>query len=524
MSAVTTDESTPTMRWRTSLAAFVALLLAVGLLFRETATVMVGIWERSETFAHAYLVLPISLWLVWRQRARLAALTPRAQPWILLAMLAVAIAWMLADLVVVNAASQYTMVALLILTVPAVLGLEVALTILFPLLYLFFMVPFGEFMVPTLMEWTADFTVAALKASGIPVLRDGQHFVIPSGSWSVVDECSGVRYLMASFTVGALYAYLNYRSYARRTLFMLFSLAVPIVANWLRAYLIVMVAHLSDNQIAAGVDHIIYGWVFFGIVIFVMFMIGARWAEHDEPTAAVGASGQDAGVGVSSRTIIATAVAGIAIVALPHVVIAVLERAEGAAAPPQLQLPMQLSPAWTGDGGGPFAWTPEFANPSTQASRVYGAAAGSVGMHVAYVRGQTDQRKLVTSQHLLVGTRDSMWAIPIGGGQHSVSVGDRTVSVRTTELVSRDITAGTPRTRVTVWRVYWIDGRFVAGDVQAKLASAAARLRGHGDEGALLMLYADAASPETATATLTAFVQANLDSLDTLLRQTRDRR
>ena len=33
---------------------------------------MVGIWWRSETFAHGFLVLPISLWLVWRQRGELA--------------------------------------------------------------------------------------------------------------------------------------------------------------------------------------------------------------------------------------------------------------------------------------------------------------------------------------------------------------------------------------------------------------------------------------------------------------------
>jgi hypothetical protein len=33
------------------------------------------------------------------------------------------------------------------------------------------------------------------------------------------------------------------------------------------------------------VDHLIYGWVFFGIVIMIMFMIGARWSE---PEAVIG--------------------------------------------------------------------------------------------------------------------------------------------------------------------------------------------------------------------------------------------
>ena len=72
-------------------------------------------------------MLPISLWLVWRQRERLAALTPRAQPWVLLPLLAVAGVWLLADLVVVNAAAQFALVAMLVLAVPAVLGIEVTL-------------------------------------------------------------------------------------------------------------------------------------------------------------------------------------------------------------------------------------------------------------------------------------------------------------------------------------------------------------------------------------------------------------
>ena len=190
--------------WRNALPALLLLVAVILLAYRTTATTMVGIWWRSETFAHALLVVPIFVWLVWRQRLRLAALTPRPQPWVLVPLLLVAGVWLAADLVLVNAASQFAFVAMLVLAVPAVLGFEVAGAILFPLLFLFFGVPFGEFVIPTMMELTADFTVAALQMSGVPVFREGQQFVIPTGSWSVIDECSGVRYLMASFLVGTL--------------------------------------------------------------------------------------------------------------------------------------------------------------------------------------------------------------------------------------------------------------------------------------------------------------------------------
>ena len=48
-------------------------VLAVGLLwllfwYGDTFMAMVHIWDRSETFAHGFVIAPISAWLVWRRR------------------------------------------------------------------------------------------------------------------------------------------------------------------------------------------------------------------------------------------------------------------------------------------------------------------------------------------------------------------------------------------------------------------------------------------------------------------------
>src|SRR4029079_4205078 len=126
-----------------------------------------------------------------------------------------------------------------------------------------------------MMDWTADFTVTALRLSGIPVFRVGTFFTIPSGQWSVVEGCSGLRYLIASITVGALFAYLSYQKPWKRILFVVLSVIVPIIANGMRAYMIVMIAHLSDMKLALGIDHLIYGWLFFGIVMLLLFWSGS---------------------------------------------------------------------------------------------------------------------------------------------------------------------------------------------------------------------------------------------------------
>ena len=262
----------------TWLGVYVLWLLA---LYWETPASMVSIWYRSDTFAHGFLVLPIAGWLVWRMRRDLEALSPSPSrsPWPIVAMVASACIWFVGDLADVLAARQLAWVTLLVAGVWLLLGDHITRRLAFPLAFLYLAVPIGEFLMPTLIEWTADFTVAALRASGVPVVREGMQFEIPTGTWSVVEACSGLRYLIASATVGVLYAYLTYRSMGRRIAFVIASLIVPLVANWLRAYMIVMIGHLSNNRLAVGVDHFVYGWLFFGLVMLLLFWIGTLWRE-----------------------------------------------------------------------------------------------------------------------------------------------------------------------------------------------------------------------------------------------------
>ena len=61
-----------------AIAIIVVFLLAwILAVYWRTTYSMVSIWERSETFAHGFVVIPIFLYLLWRQRETLAAIEPR---------------------------------------------------------------------------------------------------------------------------------------------------------------------------------------------------------------------------------------------------------------------------------------------------------------------------------------------------------------------------------------------------------------------------------------------------------------
>lgn len=509
--------------WRQALPALALLLAWILFLYRDTGIAMVTIWARSETFTHAFLVPPITLWLVWRQRGSIAAFTPQPMFSVCLLVAGTGFAWLLGDLAAINAVTQLALVTLLVLAVPAVLGLPITRLIIFPLGFLFFAVPIGEFVMPQLMEWTANFTIFALRLSGIPVYREGLQFVISSGNWSVVEACSGVRYLIASVTVGTLFAYLNYQSSRRRILFVIVSLVVPVVANWMRAYLIVMLGHLSGNKLAVGVDHLIYGWLFFGVVIMLMFIIGARWAEPEKaPALPASESGAPTPVLGVARLWAVTACFA-AFVALPQCVLWAIDRSEGAATV-RLIAPSALAANWQVISPAVADFKPAFENPSAEINASYASQGQAVGLYLGYYHHQDYSRKLVSSSNVLVPSNDLKWA-RVSASVRPVTVNGEPVAVLTTELRQSSLASPGSQNRLLVWQIYWINGSLTANDYLAKVYSVFYRLTGRGDESAVIVVYTPKEDQTTsAQAVLESFMANNYAAINTLLLSARTSR
>lgn len=508
--------------WRLPLLGLALTWALLAVLYYDTGAAMVHIWNRSETFAHAWVVPPISAWLVWRQRTELSRMVPQPAFGWLVAALPLGLLWLLGDLATTNAATQFALVGLIVLAVPTLLGTAVAGRIAFPLGFLFFAVPFGDFLTPWLIERTADFTVAALRATGIPVFREGTQFIIPTGAWSVVEACSGIRYLMASLMVGTLFAYLNYRSLAKRWAFVGVAIVTPLVANWLRAYLIVMLGHLSGNQLAVGVDHLIYGWVFFGIIMLLMFMMGARWADPDPDMPSGSALPKGVVSGLAYRQWLAVMAATVPLMVLPIVIRAQIERA-GAHGVPRLEAPALAGMTWAVQ---PLSnWVPDFKNAAAVLHGRFEPAVGGspVGLYVGYYRDQRFGRQLITSVNQLVGGEDEKnWSRTASGLVEADGRTWRTADLRGQALsqVSGD---GSHAPRLRVWQLYWINGRLFTSDWQAKLYGAWCSLQGQGDDAAVVIVYADKAAAGATDALLRDFLHSHWSTLDTVLRGVRDR-
>lgn len=513
---------TLTQRWRNALPAVLILIAWVHILYRDAATAMVLVWSRSDTFAHGFLVPPIVLWLIWRQRRVIEKQTPQASLVTFFFVTGAAVVWLLGELAAVNVLTQLAFVALLVSIVPAVLGRAVTRLLFFPLGFLFFAVPIGEFLLPQLMEWTANFTVLALRLSGIPVYREGLNFVIPSGNWSVVEACSGVRYLIASLTVGTLFAYLNYRSIKRRILFVIVSIVVPVVANWMRAYMIVMLGHLSDNKLAVGVDHLIYGWVFFGVVIILMFLIGARWAEPEKVEIVTNRWAETHENGVAIKKLWASTACFALLVGLPHAVLWAIERDKGIE-PVLLTAPAELGAGWQVIHPGMADFKPGFKNPSAEVNESYTNKGRTVGLYLGYYRHQDYGRKLVSSSNVLVGSNDPQWS-RVASGTHAAAIGEQVVSVLTEELRGSVQNELVKADRLVVWQVYWLGGIATANPYLATAFGAFNQLMGRGDDAAVIVVYTLKDQAGGAEEVLQSFLSANYSVIDALMTRERSNR
>ncbi len=227
--------------------------------------------------------MPIVIFLIWDRRATLTGLAAEPMPLAALLTLPLGVAWLGAERLGIMEGRQLVAVSMIEVLFLAMFGRRLWLALLGPLLYLYFLVPFGEFLTPKLQDITTWFIRHGVDILGIPAYIDGYIIDIPEGSFFVAEACAGLRFLIASIAFGGLYALLMYRSPWRRVIFITVSIIVPIIANGFRALGIVELGHILGSAEAAAADHILYGWIFFSLVILMLIVLGLPFREDDQP-------------------------------------------------------------------------------------------------------------------------------------------------------------------------------------------------------------------------------------------------
>lgn len=370
--------------------ALVAALL-VALLVRD-AVDLARIWWTSTTYAHCLFIAPIVAWLVWQRRAGLAGLTPVAWWPGLLLVAAGAVAWLLGDAGSLALARQLGLVLLLQGATVTLLGPNVARGLLFPLAYALFLVPFGDQFEPPLQQVTVAIVLPLLHLSGIPAEVNG--VLIHAGRYyfEVAEACSGAKFVIAMAAFGVLVAGTCFTSWPRRVAFLGVALVVPVLANGVRAFATIWAADRWSLEAATGFDHIVYGWMFFGLVMAGVLALGWRWFDRSPDAPAFDpAALQRTPRLVAPLSLAAAAV--VALAALPPAWSAITARR---VAPLPARIALPDVPGWTRVPLDPAAaWEPYYPGADHRLLGRYARGGDRVDVALAAFADQREGRELV---------------------------------------------------------------------------------------------------------------------------------
>ena len=484
--------------WQRPLQMLGAAWAVLFLLFWRDAADMAGIWWNSSTFNHCLIILPVIGWLVVQRKEQLLQLRPQSWWPALLYVGAGAGGWLLGQAADVGLARQLGFVMMLQGSVAAVLGANIARGLLFPLFYMFFLVPFGEEAVPVLQTITAKMCMTLLAWTGIPAHIDGIFITTPGGYFKVAEACSGVKFLVAMVALGALVSNLCFTRWSRRIAFMAVCVVVPVIANSIRAFATIYIAQHGNIEFAASFDHVFYGWIFFGLVIALVMGIGWRFFDKRADASAFDPAHLQAQVhgGVSTKLALA---ALLAIAALP-VIWSQAIMAQSSSVPQRIYLPNVLG--WSVVPYQPrFGWMPRFAGSSHHLLGRYRSAAGAeVDLFIAVYDRQDEGRELVGYGQGAVDSESQWaWTASLPGPEHA-----KAERIKAPGPVSREVIS-----------FYRVGGVTTGSATKVKLATMKARLLGGDQQAVAILVSAELSKNVSPRPALNAFIKdmGNIDKV-----------
>ncbi len=258
--------------WQT--ATLVAL---AALLYGPTLLRLAEQWWSDPNFSHGFFVPAFAGFVLWQDRAKLAAIRPAPSIWGL-ALVLIALSTLIVG--VFGAELFLSRASLLLLAAGMVLffmGWEFLRAVLFPLLFLVLMVPipaiiFSQITFP-LQILASKLSATVLPYCGVPVFREGNVINLPAMPLEVAQACSGIRSLLSLTTLAIMYGYLTEKRVGVRVALALASVPIAVAANGLRIVGTGLLVQYWDPEKAEGFFHAFSGWLIFVVSLLMLFVL-----------------------------------------------------------------------------------------------------------------------------------------------------------------------------------------------------------------------------------------------------------
>ncbi len=490
--------------WAAAGVALLAGVLLVLAVFFPAFASAVRVWNQSAAHQFSYLVIPVSLYFVWLRRTQLAQLEPVADLRAVWLVIPCGVLWLVSDVAQITIGAQLAAVGMVQILALALLGGRVYRVLLFPFMFLWLLVPFGDSLLVPLMKLTSAMTVAGLTLAGLEAHADGTVLIAEARRYLVVEECAALDFIIGNLVVSLVYANLMFARWQKRCLYVLASVPVALVANAFRTTSIVVVTHLSDGQIALAYDHAAYGWF-----VFLLALTSQMWAgwPFRDTMQTPPVDHARAGTGASTRKLVMTWCAVAAgIVAAPGYALVTEANDTPSAGPLCWPAPLIDS-----DARSPRAdWWPLYPGAYDHFEVHTGGELRAVTLHIAYYWRQRRGRELISSVNRVYDGRH--WTFT-ARDEDTLTVDGRPVAVNRERLLGQ----GYARRSVFYW--YWVGDVFTRSPLVAKLLQVKGELLSGEKRAAMIALSVEeSGSPAFARGAAQAFLDQAPFGVGTLQR------
>lgn len=369
-------------------------------------------WYEHKNFSYGFLIPFIFIYLLWRKREVLRNTHVETGPWGwgLVSLLAAVAIGLIGKVVGDPFTMRISMILVLGGLVYLVLGKQFFKNMLFPLAYLFLMIPLPYLIVKEISYYLRFFdavlATSALQAIGVPVYQDSYFLHLPNIILEVADVCSGISSVFAMFAIGAVYSYFLPVRPREKVLIMLGVILFPVLANLFRIVLISAIVYYTGPAILRGLFHQFTGTFTFILSLVMLVGLGEFLRRRTSQTAPEPLLRQNQGAGVTglrgsgqsdlpARLFTPSFLSALTILAIALYLGNLLESRQTVTLQKDLQtLPAQLGPYYFMTDGN---WPDPYQDPAAEryASRVYeGPGKERVELYIGYKSRQQARNRL----------------------------------------------------------------------------------------------------------------------------------
>jgi exosortase A len=238
---------------------------------------LVATWYSNDDYTHGFLVVPLSLFIVWLKRHEISETAIDPSWWGMVFGVLTLLIYLFAYLAEIKTLASISIILLIVSAVVFLFGFQVLGRIAFPILILLFMIPIPSQIYSTLTGplqlFVSKTSTFVSELAGVPIYSAGNVIYLPEMTFQLVQACSGLRSLISLSALCAVFGYLTLQSNALRLTLIIACMPVAVVVNIFRVVILIFASYYLRLDLAFGAAHTILGTVVFLLALSLLAAI-----------------------------------------------------------------------------------------------------------------------------------------------------------------------------------------------------------------------------------------------------------